>query len=104
MEVTPFSKRFTHFQGGPVKKIILHTQATDISIHLNLLGPFSDDLRSIPILRDLSCHADALSLVLALWGTKFAPIAAPDTDREDLVGVPLIHIQERRLSPGCNCI
>ncbi len=100
MEVTPFSKRFTHFQGGPVKKIILHTQATDISIHLNLLGPFSDDLRYIPILRDLSCHADALSLVLALWGTKFAPIATPDDDREDLVGVRLIQIEERRLAPG----
>jgi len=74
MEVTPFSKRFIHFQGGPVKEIILHTQATNISIHLNLLGPFSDGLRYIPILRDLSCHADALSLVLALWCTKFAPI------------------------------
>ncbi len=59
---------------GTVKKIILHTQATDIS--------------------------DALSLVLALWGTKFAPIATPDDDREDLVGVRLIQIQERRLAPG----
>src|SRR5260370_21674609 len=99
MEVTPFSKRFIHFQGGPVKKIILHTQATDISIHLNLLGPFSDDLRYIPILRDPSCHADALSLVFALWGTQFAPIATPDDDREDLAGIRLVQIEERRLAP-----
>jgi hypothetical protein len=62
------------------------------------LGIIGHNLSPAPVLRDLPGNADSLPFVLGLGRPELAAVLAPDQDREQLIRIRFVQIEESRVS------